>query len=125
MGIAWVLAGQGGVGTDLPTSVVFVLAAVAAGVLIGAGVVFGRLKSVAATKKTPMERLAAYRTATIIAFAPRESAAVIGLCITLLGGDIRWCLGLGAVSVISMLLDWPKASELKRLAADPTTAPIG
>ena len=116
--VGWFVTGQGTSLTDLPMLVIFMLSATAAGLLIGAGVISDRLKAAAAIKPTLPERLAGHRTATIIAFAMREGIAIIGLAITLINGDMRWCLVFGALALISMLQGWPKRAELSRLASD-------
>ena len=71
------------------------------------------------------ERVASYRTAAIASFALRESVAIIGLVITFLSGDLRWCLGLAAAAALAMLLGWPRRADMVRLAGDPSAAPIG
>jgi len=60
-----------------------------------------------------------------VSFAMRESAAIIGLVISLLTGDLRWCLALSAAAVLAMLLGFPRRADMVRLAGDPAAAPIG
>lgn len=60
----------------------------------------------------PMKRLAAFRTATIVANALREAAGIIGFLLALLSGNLWWSWGLGAAAVIAMLVDWPKAEQV-------------
>jgi len=122
--IAWFMASQSTQADNVPAPVVYGLVASAGALLIAAAAVSRRMKTAAATKPTLGERVEAQRIATIISFALREGIAVIGLVITLLGGDLRWCLGLATVSLVSMLLDWPKPAEWERLASDPATTPI-
>jgi F0F1-type ATP synthase membrane subunit c/vacuolar-type H+-ATPase subunit K len=102
-----------------------VLAAIAVAQLLIARVVWGAMVQSASRKATALERLAAYRTATVVAFALRESTALIGLVLTLLGGDLRWCLGLSTLAVVAMLAGWPRRADMVRLAADPDRLPIG
>jgi len=126
--VAWVLASTGSsasVGGELPGILFWVLAVVAVAQLLIAQVVWGVMVRSASRKPAAVERLAAYRTATVVAFALRESTALIGLVLTLLGGDQRWCLGLSALAVVAMLLSWPRRADMVRLAADPATLPIG
>jgi hypothetical protein len=125
MVVAWILVAQGGLGTRLENTVATALAVAAGGLLVGARVVFDRLKAAAAAKSTVSDRLAAYRTAAIIAFAMREGIAIIGLMVTLLGGDLRWAFGFGAIAMLAMLIGWPKKAEMVRLASDSAAAPIG
>lgn len=57
--------------------------------------------------------LTAHRTAVIVAAALREGAAILGLLMSLLGGQPRWSYIFSALAVIALLVDWPKASELE------------
>ncbi len=125
--VAYLVVGQNAITAvpELAPVVVWVLAAIAVAQLLVASVVAGKLKTAAASKPTAEERLASYRVSIIVGFALRESTAIIGLVITFLSGDLVWCVGLGALSIASMLLAWPKRSEAEALAADPATAPIG
>jgi len=126
--VGWLVAGRtgfGSIGTALPGVAVWILAAIAVTDLALAQLVWLRMTRQAATKPTPAERLAAYRNAAVVAFALRESTAIIGLALTLLQGDPRWCLGLSALAALAMLLGWPRRADMARLAADPETRPIG
>lgn len=126
--MAWVIVGQGGAapaGGGLPSVVTWALAAVGAALLAAGQALWAALRRSAASRPTLEERLATYRTATVVSFAVRESAAIVGLAITLLTGDLRWCLVLGAAAVLAMLLGWPRRADIARLAADPAAAPIG
>ena len=51
--------------------------------------------------------------------------AIVGLVITMLTGDLRWCLALAAAALLAMLLGWPRRADMARLAGDPAAAPIG
>jgi len=125
--VAWIVVGQGAgaSGGGLPSVVTWALGAVGIAVLASAQAVWGAMKRNAAAKPTPAERVTSYRNAAIVSFALRESAAVIGLAITMLSGDLRWCLALSAAAVIAMLLGWPRRADIARLAGDPSSAPIG
>lgn len=125
--VAWIVVGQGvgASGSALPPVLTWALAAVGAALLSVAQAVWAAMTRGAAARPTPAERLAAYRTAAIVSFAMRESAAIVGLAITLLTGDLRWCLGLGAAAVLAMLLGFPRRADMARLAGDPAAAPIG
>jgi F0F1-type ATP synthase membrane subunit c/vacuolar-type H+-ATPase subunit K len=111
--------------SDVPQALAWILAAIAVAQIPIAAAVSGSLKKSAGAKASATERLAGWRTATVVVFALRESTAVIGLVITFLTGDLRWCFGLGALAVIAMLTGWPRRSEVERMSADPATAPIG
>jgi hypothetical protein len=125
--IAWIVVGQsdGAAVGALPPVLTWALGAVGIVMLVVAQAVWTAMKRGAATRPTPAERLASYRTAAIVSFAMRESAAIIGLVIALLTGDLRWCLALSAAAVLAMLLGWPRRADMVRLAGDPAVAPIG
>lgn len=95
-----------------------VMAFLGVGNLVIARVLFARGVSRAETHATAEQRLGSYRTAVIIAFAVREGVAIYGLVLSFLSGDPRWALGFGAVALASMLMGWPKRSEMERLAAE-------
>jgi hypothetical protein len=125
--VAWALAGSettGAVGDALPEMLIWVLVVVAVAQLLIAPVVWRAMVRAASARPTPAERLAGYRRATIVAFALREGTALIGFVLNLLDGDLRWCLGLSALAMVAMLLDWPRRTDVIRLAAAPETAPI-
>jgi hypothetical protein len=56
----------------------------------------------------PEKRLAAWRKATIVAFALREAAGLIGFVLTGITGSSWWAWGLGGAALIAMAMDWPK-----------------
>jgi hypothetical protein len=125
--IAWIVVGQGAgeLGGGLPPVLIWALGAVGIVVLVVAQAMWAAMKGSAAARPTPAERVASYRTAAVVSFALRESAAIIGLVITMLTGDLRWCVGLAAAAVLAMLLGWPRRADMQRLAGDPAAAPIG
>lgn len=125
--IAWIVVDQGAgkLGGGLPPVLTGALAAAGIAVLAIAQAVWGAMKRGAAAKPTPAERLASYRSAAVVSFALRESAAVIGLAVTFLTGDVRWCLALSAAALLAMLLGWPRRADMVRLAGDPAAGPIG
>jgi hypothetical protein len=100
-----------------------ILAVLSLGHLVAAQMLFAIRARAAAKLPMPEQRLGAFRIAFILSFALREAVAVYGLILSLLSGDARWCLGFGAVALISMLLGWPKRSAMNRLAAE--VPPIG
>ena len=53
-------------------------------------------------------RFAAYQTATIVAFALREAAGLIGFTLALLTGNPWWSWGLGGAALIAMYVDRPR-----------------
>ena len=60
--------------------------------------------------------LSAYQRATLVSFAVLEIAALMGLLVALLSGSAFYGVVLCVASFLSMLLRWPKANELDRLA---------
>jgi hypothetical protein len=124
--IAWfvapTMAASGGGGEHVQL-IAAVLAVVSLGHLVAAQVLFAARVRAAAKLPTPEQRLAAYRTAIILSFALREAVAVYGLVLSFLGGDVRLCLGFGAVALAAMFLGWPKRSAMDRMAS--LVPPIG
>lgn len=60
--------------------------------------------------------ISAYQRATLVSFAVLEAAAVLGLLVALLSGSSFYGVVLCLAAFLSMLLRWPKAQELDRLA---------
>lgn len=60
--------------------------------------------------------LSAYQRATLVSFAVLELAALMGLLVALLAGSSFYGVVVCVASFLSMLLRWPKASEVDRLA---------
>ncbi len=54
-----------------------------------------------------------YTRAFVVAAAAREAAAVIGLVLTLLNGDVRPALLLGGIALGSMLIHWPRRGAVE------------
>jgi hypothetical protein len=101
--------------TPVPRTVSIVLFAAALAILVAAPAVKG-----AVYKRADAEGIqgdlgkvfAAYRKATLMAFALREAAGLIGFVLSILTGNPWWSWGLGGAAVIAMLLDWPKREHL-------------
>jgi hypothetical protein len=72
----------------------------------------------------PRAALEAYRRATVVSFALLEGAGVLGLVLALLTGSARNGLVLCAASLVAMLVRWPRAGELARLAGRRPGAPV-
>jgi hypothetical protein len=60
----------------------------------------------------PDRRFAAYRTATLVAFATREAGGLIGFAMALMTGNPWWSWGLGGAALIAMYLDRPRMEML-------------
>ena len=87
--------------------------------LLAAGHVLGR-RSVSSRLSPPADPFVALQQRTIIAFALREAAAIMGLVLSLLTGDIRWVAGFAAVAAVAMLMGWPRRPVLED---SPRTGP--
>jgi len=61
----------------------------------------------------PEEALGRYTASVIVASAFREAAAVFGLLLTLLTGDLIWVTLLATVAVISMVVHWPRREAVQ------------
>lgn len=124
--IAWLIAptlGPTGMEPQTTRLIAVIFGVLSIGHLIAARTFFSsRLRS-AATLPLPEQRLESYRIGFIIAFALREAIAIYGLALSFLSGDVIWVVVFGAVSLMSMLLDWPRRSDIERLAS--TVPPIG
>lgn len=101
-----------------PPALPWVLTAVAFMLLV-AGHVLGR-RSVPSRLSPPPDAFVALQQRTIIAFALREAAAIMGLVLSLLTGDIRWVAGFAAAAALAMLMGWPRRSALE---VSPRTGP--
>lgn len=63
-----------------------------------------------------LDLASAYHRATLVSFAVLELAALMGLLVALLSGSSFYGVVLCLASFFSMLLRWPKAEEIDRLA---------
>lgn len=54
------------------------------------------------------EAMQRYTRSVIVASALREVAAVVGLVLTLLSGELVWVVVLSAAATISMIVHWPR-----------------
>jgi hypothetical protein len=123
VGIAFVLIQQGSIPTtdsaELPEIFPVVLCAIAVLTVMGAQVMAAALLKqnlARATGEDPTPRLNAFQSAVIIGFAMREAAAVMGLVLTFLTGEILWVVGLSAVAAAAMLLAWPRKQRMLEIA---------
>jgi hypothetical protein len=110
-------AAAGPVAEGIPPSTAWILAAVAVASLAAAETVSRAILGRASTSATTATaRLDAYQQATIVGFAVRESAAVMGLVATFLTGEIAWCLALTAASGLAMAVAWPRHERVAAIA---------
>ncbi len=100
----------------------WILGAVAAVELVFAAVMFRARVAAAGRSRTAGERLAGYRNAVVIAFALRESVAIFGLALSLIGGDATWSAVFAAAALAAMLIGWPRRSDMEALARE--VAPV-
>jgi hypothetical protein len=54
-----------------------------------------------------------YSTATIVAFALREAAGLLGFMLALLTGNPWWSWGLGGAALLAMIMDRPRRVMLE------------
>ena len=115
------LAGGGAVPPVLPVA----LAAVAVVHLLAAAGV-GRLIQRRATAAAHAEaRAQGFVQATIVAFALREAAGIIGLVLSLLTGNLLWVLALGGLAALAMVAGWPRREQLAAIVASDRPPTIG
>lgn len=124
--VAFAVAGAGAAIADGVPAVVPWVLAVAAVLALGAGATVSRTiyAQRCAGVTSPAARLDAYQQATIVGFAVREWAGILGLVATLLTGNLAWCVGLCAAAAIAMLAAWPRRERLAAIASD-APPPIG
>lgn len=99
------------------------MAAIGLGLLAAAPMIPRMLMGKLPPTATVEERIVKFKAATMVGFALRESAAVIGLMITMLTGDFRWVAALGSLTILVMLFAFPKRSQLEKLGQE--IPPIG
>jgi hypothetical protein len=117
-GIAWfLLRGPGALeplAAALPGVLSWVLAAVGLGMVMAAPALQSSLLRQARESAGSVEEyLGRHRAAAVIGYALRESAGVIGLVVSLLGGDLRWVLGLGLLAAVTLLGAWPRTLAIE------------
>jgi hypothetical protein len=100
----------------IPQIVSIVLFAAGVALLVAAPAVKGAVYKRAdaeGIQGDPGKVFAAYRKATLMAFALREAGGLIGFVLSILTGNPWWSWGLGGAAVIAMLFDWPKREPLE------------
>jgi len=90
-----------------------VVAAAGVLILLLAGPIQKLVEGQPAIGDTPETRCRQFQTATIIGQAIRESTAIIGFVLTLLTHDIVWVAGLSFLSLLAMVIYWPRRSRLE------------
>lgn len=86
--------------------------AVVAVLLLTAPLVAGRLKDTpaGADRNTVYQH---FQTGTIVGMALREGAGLMGGILAMLSGSLPWLLGLTGVSMLAMILAWPRRDDLE------------
>jgi len=110
-----ILLARGLTPVPIPKTVSIVLFAAGVALLVAAPAVKG-----AVYKRADAEGIqgdlgkvfAAYRKATLIAFALREAGGLIGFVLSILTANPWWSRGLGGAAVIALALDWPRREHL-------------
>lgn len=118
--LSWLMVEQMGVEApvqDLPGLPLSLTVAATILLLLGSRLRSGLIRRVPppALDAGPEPVLAAYQRATLVSFALFESAAVLGLILALITGQVRYGLILALAAVLSMLVRWPRQAELERL----------
>lgn len=80
--------------------------------LLTAPLVASRLKDApaGADRDTVYQR---FQTGTIVGMALREGAGLMGGILAMLSGSLPWLLGLTGVSMLAMILAWPRRDDLE------------
>lgn len=128
VGMTWFLARQGtfartGDGT-LPAVVIPMLIAIGVSMLVVAEVSFRSLLSRIRGLESVDERMARLRVAIIVAFAFRESTALVGLVSFFVTGDPRVSYAMCALAALAMIAGWPRESLFDEVTASGPR-PIG
>jgi len=121
--VARLVMGKAPALAPLPELLPWILAGVAVLALLSAQPLGALMARNAESQPTPEARQAGYRQAVVVAFAVRESAAIFGLVLTLLTGDLSWVLILAAAAVLAMVIGWPRRAQFDRLGRSDTEAP--
>lgn len=118
-GVAWFLTSEamaaGFQPPGLPAPWPAALAVLGVVLLLVAPVIESRLRAGTAGEggKRAVE---AFRTATLVGFAVRETAAVLGLVIAITTGRPLWCYLLSLAALVAMVSAWPSRDRLERHA---------
>lgn len=59
------------------------------------------------------EAMQRYTRSVVVASALREVAAVVGLVLTLLSGELLWVALLGGATIVSMIVHWPRRGAVQ------------
>ena len=118
--VAWLVVGPLGMRQpvpDLPGLPLSLTAAATILLLLGSRIRSGLLRRIPspAVAPDPGPVLAAYQRATLVSCALLEGTAILGLLLSLLTGAVRYGLIFAFAAVVSILIRWPRRSELERL----------
>jgi hypothetical protein len=117
--LSWLLVEQMGLREtvpDLPGLPLSLTVAATVLILLASRIRSGLLRRIPRpAQPDPEAVLAAYQRATIASFALFEGAAVLGLLLALITGEVRYGLIFSLAAVLSMLVRWPRQGEVNRL----------
>jgi hypothetical protein len=118
--LAWLLPGGQPI-PRLPAGLPLSVTAAATALILLASKIRSGLLRRALLRSAPGEAaagalLAAYRKATLTAFALLDCAALLGLSLAVVTGSVRYGVVLCAASFVALLVRWPRGGELARLA---------
>jgi hypothetical protein len=118
--VAWLVVGPLGLRkpvADLPGLPLSLTAAGTILLLLASRIRSGLLRRIPppAPGDDPRPALAGYQRATLVSCALLEGTAILGLLLSLLTGEVRYGLIFAFAAVISILVRWPRRSEVERL----------
>lgn len=127
--VAWMVTAEGahapGAGGRVPPAVAMALVGVAVTCLASAEGVARLLQRRAKAAAAPETRAQGFLQATIVGFALREAAGIIGLVLSLLTGKLLWVVALGACAALAMAVAWPRRAQLAAVAFPDRPPAIG
>lgn len=117
--LSWLLVGRMGIREmvpDLPGLPLSLTVAATVLILLASRIRSGLLGRIPRpAQPDPESVLAVYQRATVASFALFEGAAILGLVLALVTGQVRYGLIFSLAAVLSMLVRWPRQGEVQRL----------
>jgi hypothetical protein len=99
--------------TSLPQAVPLAIFALALVLLVSAPSVQRAILKRYEAEGDPEALAAGYSTATLVAFALREAAGLLGFVLALLTGNPWWSWGRGGAALLAMIMDRPRRAMLE------------
>lgn len=124
--VGWLLTQVVGIEplADLPRAVVASIAVLQLLVIVAGWLLSGVIRNAApapstagavnqAARDDAEEAMQRYTRSVVVAAALREVAAVVGLVLTLLTGEIAWVAALSGAALLSMVVHWPRRGAVQ------------